>query len=405
MLISPFQRICAALAVAAVPAASLAQPVAMPTQVSDVLSFDVGGGFEHHSNLFRVPNGPSDTVLRGLFGIRFEREVSLQRFAAYATLEPVKYLDFSGYDYLGYALGGTWDWEVGRPVFGQVALRFSQTQSTFDSIGFAQNNLIDQVFARGLAGFRLTQSWSLIGAIDFLSNENSLAAQAPANFDRVGTELGFRYVPGSAIDLDFVWRREAGEYPNRQVFDATGNLLPTAVDNAYTQDGILMRLGYRPNEVSRITGSIGYVRRSFDNIAQRDFDGIVGGLDFQWPLSGAVLMRASVTRSIDTAELLNANYIDVTGFALRPTWTASSRVSIDGILAYETRDYKGDPGFVFSGADIRKDKVLDFGLRVNYEVARRVFLYGDLRRVDRASNYDDFDFTDNWFGVGVRASF
>jgi hypothetical protein len=393
------------VAVAAAPAASIAQPVAMPTQVSDVLSFDVGGGFEHHSNLFRIPNGPSDTVLRGLFGVRFEREVSLQRFAAYATLEPVKYLEYSGYDYLGYALGGTWDWEVGRPIFGQVAVRFSQTQSTFDSIGFAQNNLIDQVFARGLAGFRLTQSWSVIGAIDYLSAENSLITQRPADFDRIGTEAGFRYVPGGAVELDFVWRGEAGEYPNRQVFDATGNLLPTAVDNAYSQDGLLMRLGYRPNEVSRITGSIGYVRRSFDNISQRDFDGIIGGVDLQWPLSGAVLMRASLTRSIDTAELLNANYIDVVGIALRPTWTASSRVSIDGILAYETRDYQGDPGFVFSGAEIRKDKVLDFGVRVNYEVARRVSVYGDLRRVDRASNYSGFDFTDNWFGVGVRASF
>jgi hypothetical protein len=376
----------------------------MPTQVEDVLSFDIAGGFEHHSNIFRLPSGPSDTLLRGVFGVRLERQVSLQRLAAYLTLEPVKYLEFSRYDYLGLGAGGSWDWEIGRPLFGQLAVRYTRSQTPFDAIGFAQNNLQNLLFMRGLAGFRITQGWSAIGALDYTSADNSAALQRPADFERLGLEAGMRYAPGTATDFDFVVRRDDGTYPNRQVFDANGNLLPNAVDNAYTQDALITRVGYRSTDATRIIGNVGYARRSFENVPERDFSGVTAGLDFEWPLSGAVLMRASVFRTIDTAELVTASYIDVIGFGLRPTWALTSRISIDGVAVYATRDYKGDPGFVFTGTEVRKDKVLDMGVRLNYELARRVFLYADLRRLDRSSNYAEYDFTDNWISVGVRAS-
>jgi hypothetical protein len=384
---------------------ALAQPVTMPTQVPDVLSFEVSGGVEQHSNIFRTPDGPSDTVLRGLLGVRFEREVSLQRFTAFANVQPVKYLDFSRYDYVGYALGGTWDWEVGRPLFGTFSAGYTRDQSPFDAVGGPINNLRDLLTLRALAGFRMTQNLSAIGAVDYFTLDNSALSLQSANFDRQGLEAGLRYAPETAATFDFVYRRENGDYPNRQVFDANGNVLPAAVDNAYTQDALLMRIGYRPSDLTRLVGTIGYTRRSFENVPQRDFGGITGSLDWERPLSGAFLMRASVFRLIDVTELLNANFVLATGAALRPTWTLTSRTTLDGILAYTTRSYVGDPGFVFTGLPVRKDKLLEFGVRLNYEVARRVFLYADLRRLDRSSNYDGFDFTDNWYGAGVRALF
>ena len=405
MTISQHLRRSAYGALLLAPAFALAQPVSMPTQVDDVISFEVSGAVEQHSNIFRVPNGSSDTVLRGLAGIRFERELSLQRFAAFANVQPVKYLNNSNFDYLGYALGATWDWEIGRPVFGQVTGSLLRDQSRFDAIGGALNNLRNLNTLRGLVGFRITQSWAAIAAADYFTLTNSLSSQQPADFERTGVEAGLRYAPATSTSFDFLYRREGGEYPNRQVFDANGNLLPAAVDNAYKQDGLLMRIGYRPSDLTNLAGTIGYTRRNYDNLSQRDFGGITARLDFERPLSGAFLFRASVFRSIDTAELLNANYVNVTGFAIRPTWTISSRVGLEGLLGYSTNRYEGDPGFVFTGAPVRVDKVNELGLRVNYELARRVFLFGDLRRLDRRSNYTGNDFTDNWFGAGIRALF
>lgn len=404
MSTSHFLRRCAAGALAAAPLLAVAQPVSMPTQVSDVLSFEASGAFENHSNILRTPSGQSDTVIRGLLGARFEREVSLQRLSLFGNIQPVKYLDLSRFDYIGYNLGGQWDWEIGRPVFGTVTANYLRDQSAFDVFGPIKN-LRDLWTVRGLAGLRLTQSWAVIGAADYLSLENSAAAVQASNFNVTGVEAGLRYYPGTAVDMDFVYRRESGEYPNRQIFDANGNLLPAAVDNAFAQDALLWRLNYRPNEVTRYGGTIGYTRRNYDTLAQRDFSGITGSLEAEVPLSGAILFRGAVFNSISTAELLNANYIRDTGFRLTPTWRATSRFSIDGLLLYTMRRYEGDPGFVFTGAPIREDKVIDFGIRVNYEFARRVFFFGDLRRLDRTSNYAGNDFTDNWFGFGVRAAF
>lgn len=402
---SPTHRLCAALLSATAPVAVLAQPVTMPTQVADVFSIDVGGSMEHHDNIFRVKNGPSDTVLRGLIGARFERDISLQRVSLYGTLEPVKYLDNSNYDYLGYTAGAVWDWEVGRPVFGQFSARTARTQSPFDSIGGAQDNLQDTVLLRGLVGFRLTQSWAAIGALDWYDVDNSLATQQGSNYERTGYEAGFRYAPGTGARLDFVYRNDQGDYPNRQVFDSLGNLLPGAVDNGYTQNSLLMRVAYRPSDASSIGGSIGFTRRDYDNVPERDFSGLTGSVDVEWPLSGAIQMRATVYRLLESEELLTSSYADVIGFRLTPLWTLSSRVGIEGILLYEDRRYEGDPGFVFTGAEIRKDQVFDFGVRVNYEVARRMFVFADLRRRDRGSNYDQYNYTDNWFGLGIRAAF
>jgi hypothetical protein len=398
-------KTCAAALTVSLPWIAAAQPVSMPTQVADVFSVEVGGVAEHHSNLFRVPGGPSDTLLRGLLGVRFERELSLQRFTGYLNIAPVKYLDYSSYDYVGWAGGVIWDWELGRPVFGRFSATYDRTQSAFDAVGFAQNNLQTTILMRALAGFRMTQAWSLIGAVDHRTFENSLATQSPADSTRTGFEFGSRYAPGNALEVDFVYRRESAELPNRQVFDSTGNLLPGAIDNAFSQDAALMRMSYRPTDVTRITGNVGFTRRSYDNVPQRDFSGITGGLELEWPLSGAVLMRAAVFRTLDSAELLTASYADVLGFALRPTWTLTSRITLDGLLVWDTRSYQGDPGFVISGAAVRKDRFTDLGVRLNYEFARRVFLYSDIRRTARASNYATYEFTDNWFTFGVRAAF
>jgi len=406
MTTSSIRRLSAALSMLAPAVNALAQPVSAPIPVEDVLSVDAAASVEHHSNIFRVTDGASDTVVRALLGVRFERDISLQRITAYATVEPAKYLNFSSYDYFGYTAGGTWAWEVGRPLFGEVTARFARFQTPFDAIPGGQNNLQTLQFGRALFGFRMTQNWSVIGAVDDAVGANSLASQAASDFNRVGAELGVRRVAaGSATDVDFVWRHENGNYPNQQVFDANGNLLPAAVDNAYSQDAVLMRITYRPTDTSRISGNIGYTRRSYQNVSQRDFSGVTGGMDFEWPLSGAVTMRAAIFRTIDSATLPTANYIDAMGIAFRPTWQIGARTSIDAVLAVAARSYKGDPGFVLDGTPVRKDNLNEVGLRLNYEVARRVFVFADAARIDRTSNYAQYAFTDNWFGIGVRAAF
>jgi hypothetical protein len=381
-----------------------AQPVEMPVQVPEVLRVETGLSLAHHSNLFRQPVAASQSVWRALVGVRFEREFSLQRVTAYANAEPIRYVQSPEYDYVGYGVGAQWDWALGRPFFGTLSGRLSRVQTAFETVG-ASSNLQDVGFARFLGGMRWTQSWSLIAAVDRWSQTNSLATQRAADFSRTGYELGLRYVPARATEFDLVYRTEDGYYPNRQVVGLDGALLGAGIDNVYAQDAALLRVAYRPSDVSRLEGAVGITRRSYETVPQRDFSGVTASLQSIWPLSGAVTMRASLFRTIDSAELLSASYITATGAALRPVWSVASRLNLEGLMSYARQSYDGDPGFVLSGLPVRRDTVSVLGLRLNYELARRVALYGDVQRWQRRSNYDEFDVSDVWFGLGARAAF
>ena len=404
MLKSPFRRL-AVVAALAMPAVGQAQPVSAPTADRDVLLIDAAAAVTYQSNPFALRNGPSDTILTGLLGVRFDREFSLQRITADASIEPIKYMDFSRYDTVNWRAGLNWDWEVGRPLFGTFTLRATSLQTPFDSINFAQDNQQDIYLVRGLAGFRMTQSWSVFGAADYTRITNSAFFQTPADQNIVGFEGGLRYSPQTATEFDFFYRHTDGEYPNRQVFDSTGNLLPAAIDNAYSQDALLVRASYIPSDAFRVTGVAGWTTRSYDNLDQRDFSGPTLGLDFRWAWTGTTSAVLSLVRTIDAAEYLTANYIDVRGIAFRPTYRATGKLYFDGLLSYFTRSYDGDPLFVITDAPVRKDKTVTAGVRMNYEFSRTITGFMDLRYEDRSSNYDVFDFNNTLFGVGVRATF
>lgn len=394
------------LAIAALtPGLLSAQPVTMPTADNDVLVYETAASIEHHSNIFAVPNGSSDRVVRGVLGVRFERELSLQRFTANASVEPTKFIDNSRFDFVGYRAGVVWDIEIGRPLFGQLTARTARSQSSFYDVDFGQENLETVTFLRGLGGFRLTQSWSVFGAFDHQRVDNSADARAASDNNVTGTEAGLRYSPGTGSEFDFFYRRAEGEYPNRQVLDASGNVLPVQIDNAYTQDALLARIAYRPSDASRISGQAGWTRREFENLPQRDFSGPTVGLDVEWAVGGATTMRVDLIRTIVSDEALSSNYVDVQTLALRPTMRPTARITLDGLVSFSRRSYEGDPGFVLTGAAIRRDRLNEIGLRVNYEIARRLFSYIEARRVDRSSNYSQFEFTDNIVGVGIRALF
>ncbi|HVL58708.1 MAG TPA: XrtB/PEP-CTERM-associated polysaccharide biosynthesis outer membrane protein EpsL [Burkholderiaceae bacterium] len=429
MTIRRFASPWIAAAFAAMPVAALAQLVLPPvgtqvvpqgpaqaTQDQDVLTFDVGGGAERHSNIFLLPAGVdptplfgrpsrSDTVLRGLVGVNFERIFSLQRIRLDARVEPTKFVEHSRFDYVGYNAGGTWDWQVGRPLFGQVGIRLRRMLAPFDAALTTQRNMEDRRNLRAAAGFRFTPSWAVLAGVEHESLDNSVAVRRGLDYQFLTAEAGVRYAPGTGTEIDFVYRRTDGDYPNRQVFDALGNLLPAAIDNQFKQDAFLARLQIRPNEDSRIQGTAGYVQRKFDNLPQRDFSGPTAGIDVDWAPTGALVIRTSLVRDIYTEELITANYVDVRTLAVRPLWRVTGRISLLGNAVFSQRTYKGDPGFVLTGAQVRKDDFTALGVQVHYEFTRTILATAELRRDRRSSNYPGFDFTDNVAAVGLRARF
>jgi hypothetical protein len=397
----PIHRVLPALVAAALfhPAAR-AQPVTMPTAVEDVFSIESAVSLEHHSNVFGVSDGPSDSLVRGLFGVRFDRNVSLQRFSVQASVEPTKYIDNSAFDFVGYRAGATWDWAIGRPLFGQLTARIARSQAssydqglTLDDPGLtldaSRRNIQRINFLRALGAFRLTQSWAVFAAADRQGVDHAAAAQRIADTDVTGMEAGLRFSPGTGNEFDFLYRRAEGDYPNAPI-------------NDYTQDSLLSRLTWRPNDALRVTGQAGWTNRKFETLPQRDFEGPTVGLDVAWQVGGFTTLRVDLVRTIDSDDTITASYADVQTIAFRPSMQPTARIRLEGVAATSRRAYEGDPDPLFAA---RRDRINELGLRMNYEIARRIFSYIEVRRVERDSNVARFDFTDNIVGVGLRGEF
>lgn len=391
----------------------LPQAGAAATQEGDVLSLDAGIGVEHHSNFLLLPDGvapgalgsKSETLVRGVVGVTFDRVISLQRIRLDAQILPTKFLENSRFDYLGYNLGAAWTFQIGRPWFGEVSTRLRRELSNFEYVLTDRQNLEDRRLVRAAGGFRFTPSWAALAGVEYEYLDNNALQRRDADYRYKTAEVGARYAPGTGAEVDLVYRRTDGDYPNRQVFDAAGNVLPGGVDNAFTQDQVLARLQYRPNEESRIAGAAGYTRREFDRVSGRDFSGPTARVEVDWSPTGAFLMRTSLSRDIYSEETLTASYVDATTLALRPLLRLTGKISLGGNLVYSQRDYEGDPGFVLGGSAVRKDDFHSLGLQLQYEYARNILMTAEVRRDRRDSNFNQFDYKNNVVSAGIRARF
>lgn len=391
-------------------------PLEIFSEDRDVLLINAGVELSRHSNIFALPDGVSprpvygkssrsETILTGLFGVSFDRQVSLQRFRLDAAVMPTKLFEYSEFDHVGYSAGGHWDWAIGRPWFGTLGARLTNRLTPFGNF-FSNNKNTERRFkVYGSGGIRLTPDWAAFVGIDNETLDNSYAGVESSDYRFLSTEAGLRYARGAATQVDLVWRRTNGDYPNRQVTDSVGNLLPGAVDNEFVQNALLARLQLRPSNDTRFGGEVGYTRRKFDNVSARDFSGPTAGLFLDWRPAGAFTIRGELFREIQSEELLTASYAERTGIALRPSVQLTGKVVLRGIALASRASYEGDPGVTGLGLPTRKDDLRVFGVGVGYEYARNITVNLEARRTDRNSNFGAFEYDDNLLSANILARF
>lgn len=391
-------------------------PLEIYSEDRDVLLINAGLELSRHSNVFALADGVSprpiygkssrsDTMLTGLFGVSFDRQVSLQRFQLDAAVMPVKLFEYSEFDHVGYSAGGHWDWAIGRPWFGTLGARLTNRLTPFGNF-FSNNKNTERRFrVYGSAGMRLTPDWAAFVGLDNETLDNSYAGVESSDFRFLSTEAGLRYARGTATSLDFVWRRTDGDYPNRQVTDSVGNLLPGAVDNEFKQNALLARLQMRPSNDTRVGGEVGYTRRKFDNVSERDFSGPTASVFLDWRPTGTLTVYGELFREIQSEELLTASYVERTGIAIRPSVQLTGKVMLHGTALISRASYEGDPGVSGLGLATRKDDLRVFGVGVGYEYARNISVNFKVQRTDRNSNFNAFEYDDNMVSANILARF
>lgn len=391
---------------------------AQGTLEPDVLSFFASQSLHHESNLLRLPSGlsaaaatggaatsRSDIVSTTTLGARFMREFSLQRVRADAAFHLTRFRDNDVFDSNGYDAGAAWDWAYGRQWYGTASVRADRRLASFDDVRSGERNDISTEFLGLQAGYRFTPSWSALGGLDLRVRSNSATRFEGLDNRITGIEGGARWEPRSGADWRFLWRHAEGRYPNRQVFDALGNLLPVTIDNAYSEDRVYTRLGIEPSDKTRVQADIGYTSRRFENLSQRDFGGITFGVDYTWRGSDVFHVTPYARRDIGSAESLTASWVDTRRIGVTAMMLLGGRTQLNLQTEYRREDYSGDPGFVLLALDSRDDRVAVVGATIRYELARRIWLSLLARYERRNSNFAQFDFSARTIGVTAEIVF
>ncbi len=412
-------------AAALLPAAALAQPIVPPapelTNVptdQNVLRFDAGANVEHHSNVTGLSNSVdpqpiygkssrSDTILRGTFGVAYDQMFSLQRLTLEARLDPAKYFTYSQFDYLGYSGRVNLDWAVGNALYGTLGLRAGQALTSVLSNATGNRNLERRTTLYGSAGLRFTPSTSVFVGADTTKLDNSEDYFRSADNRVDAFETGIRYAPGTGTDMSLLYRHQKSDYPNDQLFDSLGNVLPpgVSVNNSYKQNAALVRMSVMPSEDTRISGELGYTKRKYDSFSERDYSGPTALLTLAWRPTGAFYMNAELERNIASTLYLTSNYIQVTEIRFMPVVVLTGKTRLNGRFGYSQQEYKGDTGLLATAGPVRKDDLYTYGVQLAYDYSRGLAFTLDLRRLQRKSNYEGLKFSNNIIGVGVTARF
>jgi hypothetical protein len=363
----------------------------------------VGQAFSADDNVLRLPRDIDPASVDGVSSRRdlistttlraqYLNEISAQRINAWAEAKALRFSEHRQYDHLAWDVGARWNWEVGRQWYGLLSAQDRRFIASFGDQRTGQKSLTSVTDLRLDGGYRFTPRWSGIAGVESSQRRNGLQQLREADYRHTAYELGARYDSGFGNDIALLWRHVDGRYPNRQSIDGFGTPLQTAVDNGFSQDSLVLRLTYLPNDKSRISGDIGLTRHRLSTLSERNFSGPTAQLAYSHTPSDAWLFESYLRRDLGAAELINASFVNSLTLGGRLQWRPKGRLTVRGIAEVRRLSFDGDPGTVIGAFPVRRDRIRSLGLAVGWDVARNASVWGEWRRDVRSSNFDAADF-------------
>lgn len=377
---------------------------------TDVVQVQTSLSLSHDNNLYRLPDADpalfginrdnkADTVRILGIGLKLDKLLSRQRVIADVNLNESTYDKNTNLDFVGGNGRLAWLWQLGNYWSGEASYRTQRVLGGFADFRQSTQNLIDTDTLTLTAGYLLHPRWRIAAELVDQQTTNSAPVRRILDFDAktAGASLTYRTPADNSIGLQL--RRTEGNYPNRQT---VGVLL---FDNGYTETRLNALAAWRLSGALRLDGQIGQAERRHDQLPVRDFSGLTWRAAATWDPSGKTRLTINGTRDVRTFEDTAASYIVVTGFGVSPLYAITPKLTLQADLTHETREYRGDPGFLLLAAAAREDKL---------RLSRVTLSYAPLRNLDLSLSYENgarkstnalnnFDYQ-SWLGT-LRLSF
>jgi exopolysaccharide biosynthesis operon protein EpsL len=342
-------------------------------------------------NVFRISNqvdpvtvigspARGDTYRVTSVGVSADVPVSLQRFQATVTYNSNRYDRFRELDYDGYNLHGSWLWQIGRNLSGELGVTENYSLASFaEVLGVVPDHLhVREEFAKG--SWLVTPDWKLYAAADDLAQSNSDPAGQFNNVTVDSLEASLSRASGTGNWFGLDTRFESGHFP---VAEPIGGAL---VDNGYSQYGFGVVVDFGADTPSHVVARADQVSRHYDQVTSRDFDRTTGRLEYTWAPDVKVSVSAIAERDISPYEYIHSSIVMVRGLTLRPLWHMTDELDLSANLAWLERTYLSDPAVALGAALPREDRVRTLSALLAYHPATWVSVQLSFLHEDRSSN-------------------
>ncbi len=375
----------------------------------DKLELFVAETVTSDDNVFRISSradpvaivgSPSrgDTYTTTSPGFNLDIPYSRQRFVGGMKWNYTRYNRFKVLDFDGHEGRAAWRWQAGNDLSGQLG--YSETLA-LESLANSRAGMLtgtpNSLETRRAfldASYQLTPRWQLRGDVSRLDQDNGLATRAINDIIIEGAGLAVSYVTPAKNQVGLGARVEEGRYPNRP------DLAANPFVDAYRQYNADVIADYTITGHSRVRARAGWVRRSNEQLAQRDFDEGAYRVDYDWQATGKLAVNAVARREVSPLDETYSSFVLLTGFALNPTLRLTEKTAAALNLEYSSRDYLADPLLLL--APSRTDWVRTAALKLSYRPLRSVTLEMLLGRQTRSSTFPLGDYEADVASVIVR---
>ena len=352
-------------------------------------------GFLRDNNLFRLPdnvpvpnpalniNSKDDTAYIYGAGLKYDKMISRQRVLLDLNVNETKFDKNSDLDYTGYDTKFAWFWRVGNDWDGEASYRRRKTLGGFSDVVQKLQDLVESDYYRLTAGYQIDARWKVTAELAKEEHQHSAANQNTLDVDAKTAGVGVMYRTPADNSIGVQARRTDRDYPNRGIVTPSNN---------HTEDRINAVALWRLTGQVRLDAQAGYVDVSHDQSPSRDFTGFTWRAAGTWDATGKVRLTVTGFRDVRLYEDVNTDYIVAQGINITPVYAVTSKVTLQGDLIFEKRDFRPNTS--------REDDFRLARLGVVYQPLRNVDLSLSWETGERKSNFffNSYDYQ-AWFGT------
>jgi exopolysaccharide biosynthesis operon protein EpsL len=344
----------------------------------------------------------SDHITSEAVGLLFDKQISLQHLNFKLELNHNDYDHFSVLDDVGGHATGTWNWRVGPHLEGNVGASYVRGLSSFTDFrpivnGALVKNMLDQTREFADIAWKLHPSWSLNASLSTYDVGNSDISQRVNDRNEVAKQIGIDYLPSTGSSVGIRLTRTDGEF--------TGfSLVPGDLRNkTYVDDEASIVANWLYSGKTHINLKVGMISKSFDQQPSQNFEEPNGRLTVDWFVTGKTTLSLSLWRDIYAVDEI-ATFVDSKGVSLSPIWNATSKITVQGRLAYEERAQAGASNEAASLLPIN-DTILSGLIGVTYSPTLHLKFTLSAEHDERDSSDANVSFTDNTIMLNGRFEF